>query len=64
MMTKRKFRKLLRAHFTAYHLKYNPTMPLGYHRSWISEAYRAADRSNADDRDYAFKSITEALKLD
>lgn len=57
-MTRKRFQKLLRAHFTAYYLQHQDTM-----RGWISGAYRAAQQANAGDRQSAYEAIVAALPV-
>lgn len=58
-MTEKKFRKLLRAHFTAYYLNHKDTLAAG----WISEAYRAAQNATAGNRQAAYEAIVAALPV-
>lgn len=57
-MTRKRFQKLLRAHFTAYYLQHKDTM-----QGWISGAYRAAQHANAGDRRGAYEAIVAALPV-
>ncbi len=52
-MTRKRFKKLLRAHFTAYYLQHKQLLG-----DWIGEAYRAADMTKA--RNYA--SVLELIQ--
>lgn len=57
-MTQKRFRKLLRAHTTAYYLQNRERLS-----GWIGGAYRAASRSTSTNYSAALEAIQEALPL-
>ena len=58
-MTKKRFRKLLRAHFTAFYLQNREDL-----RGWIAWAYKTASKSTtATDHAAALDAIKKALPL-
>lgn len=54
-MTKKRFRKLLRAHFTKYYLEHKDTLD----NNWISNAYKASRNSKTN---YNYNDCFEAIK--
>lgn len=57
-MTQKRFRKLLRAHYTAYYIQHKNELS-----DWIGEAYRSASKSTAGNYANALAVIQKALPL-
>lgn len=57
-MTKKRLQKLIRAHFTAYYMQHQEELS-----NWVSNAYKAARNTNANNNEQAYKAIVKALPL-
>lgn len=57
-MTKKRFRKLLRAHFTKFYMQNRNDL-----NGWISKAYRAARDCTADNYEWAYIQIKCAIPV-
>lgn len=57
-MKTKKFRKLLRAHFTAYYMLNKNEL-----KGWIANSYKAAARATAGNNEQALAAIKNALPI-
>lgn len=57
-MTAKRYRKLLRAHFTTYYMQHPDTL-----HGWIAKAYKAVQHTTAKNYEVAYKAIMAALPI-